>query len=153
MTELDAFIHRDSTDDTDDETSQDVLSVVTFSFGGARYVLAAEQAVCIIPMRPLTRLPGAHAGFAGAIQDRGRVIALLAHPLAVPGTHPAGVRVIVCSGARGLIGLPVASLDGLQELRIVGAPEHGSLLPQGGQAYTFIDARVLGGTCLEAAHG
>lgn len=152
MTELDAFIERD-VGTTQESSAAQALPVLMFSFAGAHYLLSAEQAVGIIPMRPLTRLPGAHVGLAGAIQDRGRVIALLAHPLAAAGVQPAGVRVVVCRGERGLLGVPVASLDGLHELRVGATPEHGALIAYEGRACTFIDARALSALCRDALGG
>lgn len=153
MTDLSAFVDEGIAGQGDGAGAAQSLPVVMFTFDDAGYVLAADRAVAIIPMRPITRLPGAHAGFAGALQDRGRIIALLSHPLAVGGAHAAGTRVIVCQVERGLLGIPVASLAGLQELHIRVVPEHAELITHDGQPYTFIDPRVLSEICGGAAGG
>ena len=96
MTGLQAFVEDDTQAGHLADAPQQSLPIILFSFAGDGFILAAEQAVATIPMVPVTRLPGAHPGFAGAIQDRGRVIGLLAHPLALAGKFPPGARVILC---------------------------------------------------------
>jgi chemotaxis signal transduction protein len=153
MTDLSMFVGQDVSSAQGAGESLRSLSVIVFTFDDSSYVLAADQAVAIIPMRPATRLPGAHSGFAGAIQDRGRVIALLAHPLAVAGSHSAAVRVIVCQAERGLLGIPVTTLAGLRELRVKGEPAHAGLISDDGNSFTFVDVRALSEICRHGAPG
>jgi chemotaxis signal transduction protein len=149
MGKLDAFVEADARAHEGAATTRHRV-VLAFSFADARYLVTAERVLGIIAMRHVTRIPGAHPGFAGAIQHRGRVIGLLAHPIAAPGSFGAGKRVLVCRAGRGLIGLPASTMHDHQELAIEPWPQHAATVEHDGHAYTFIDPETLGNACFGA---
>jgi chemotaxis signal transduction protein len=113
--------------------------------------VSVERVVRVISMRPVTRVPGAHPGLAGAIQDHGRVIGLLAHPLARGGVNAPAARTIVCRTDRGLLGLPVSEIHDQQAFAAHGQPDHGQVIEHDAHAYTFIDPEALGVVCRAGA--
>jgi hypothetical protein len=75
------------------------------------------------------------------IQDRGRIVVVMAHPAGVPPgpNPPEGKRIVVCNTARGHIGLPATSARAVGTFSLTAEPTPSSVHDSPMGAFTFLD--------------
>ena len=129
--------------------------VVVFRAGGERYAVALEAVrEVVVPQPPFARVPRAPPAVRGAMNLRGRVVAVveLAPLLGCPpdALGPAQGHVLILDRDRRALGLLVASVvgvDSLAEGDCDGPREPGGLsrgvAQLGGAAVTVLDADAL----------
>lgn len=110
---LDVFIDHDAVELAGRQTKAANVQrdLLVFEFGRDRFAVEARRVESVVPWKPPSRIPGADARVQGVIQDRGRIVVVMAHPAGVtPGPNPPeGKRIVVCNTARGHIGLPATN--------------------------------------------
>jgi chemotaxis signal transduction protein len=115
--------------------------LLVFEFGRDRFAVEARRVESVVPWKPPSRIPGTDSRVHGVIQDRGRIVVVMAHPAGItPGPNPPdGKRIVVCSTARGHIGLPAttARAVGAFSLRVEPTPLSVHDSPLG--AFTYLD--------------
>ena len=148
MNELDAFIpngpaHRN---DPSALAGKTVLDLLMFEFAGDAYAVRAGCVDGVVPWKAPSPVPGAGTRVRGVVQDRGRIVTVLAHPAGratTPSSDP--LRIIVCETPAGLVGLPASATRAVSSAEFAAEPVANGVydLPSG--ACTFIDPTRLDG--------
>lgn len=111
--ELEEFRGADLTADLDHAgiTAEVARDLLLFEYASDLYGVEAACVVGVVPWQPPVVVPGADARVSGVIQDRGRIVVVMAHPTAQVGGAPAQdpIRIVMCSTGRGHIGLPASA--------------------------------------------
>jgi hypothetical protein len=112
-----------------------------FRFGENTYALRAADVVGVIPWRTPVPLPRSDPRVGGVIQDRGRIVVLMAHPTGEPRT--AGefdpVRVIICPTECGYVGLPATATLLVGPVRYRSEPQPLETVDTDSGPVTFLD--------------
>ncbi|OFX22886.1 MAG: chemotaxis protein CheW [Anaeromyxobacter sp. RBG_16_69_14] len=129
--------------------------MVLFRAGGERFALPLEAVrEVVVPQLPFARVPRAAPAVRGAMNLRGRVVAVveLAPLLGLPADllEPAQGHVLILDRDRRGLGLLVASVLGVEtlvttappEARVPGGPAR-CVAQMGGGAVTVLDAEAL----------
>lgn len=104
----------------------------------------AESVDAVIAWLAPARLPCATAGFAGVVQDRGRIVAVLESPLgAGAGESRAGRRLIVCGTPRGFVGIPAETTRGVSTVELARDASAGELVDSSEGPLTIVDPVAL----------
>jgi purine-binding chemotaxis protein CheW len=130
--------------------------MVLFRAGGERFALPLEAVrEVVVPQLPFARVPRAAPAVRGAMNLRGRVVAVveLAPLLGLPADllEPAQGHVLILDRDRRGLGLLVASVLGVETLVATDPPDEArapgaaarSVAQVGGGAVTVLDAEVL----------
>lgn len=115
-----------------------------FEHAGVSFGVPAEAVDVVVAWSPPAPLPASVPGFAGVLQDRGRVVAILTSPLARPRTAEAEERrIVICKTRRGFVGLPCSRTRevGLVELAAPLVP--GEVVDSSAGPLVFVDPEVL----------
>jgi CheW-like domain len=115
--------------------------LLLFEYGRDRFAVEARRVESVVPWKPPSRIPGADGRVHGVIQDRGRIVVVMAHPAGItPGPNPpAGKRIVVCSTARGHIGLPASSARAVGPFTLSVEPTPLSVHDSPLGAFTYLD--------------
>ncbi len=120
---------------------QDLL---LFEHGGVAYGIRAESVDVVVAWSEPAPLPASVAGFAGVLQDRGRVVAILTSPL---GRSVAGEvesrRIVICKTRRGFVGLPCVRTREVGLVQLAAAPVPGEVVDSSAGPLVFVDAEHL----------
>jgi chemotaxis signal transduction protein len=140
--ELSEFREDDGTLDAS-EQGQDrtvVRELLLFEYGGYSFAVPAACVDSIIPWKVPAPVPGADPRVRGVIQDRGRIIVVMAHPT---GQAEAGVsdgsRIIICMGPRGHVGLPATTTNAVGPIEMHAAPIPYSVHDGPHEPFTYLD--------------
>jgi hypothetical protein len=140
---LDVFVDQDV-----DATHRDRASLaavprdlLVFEFGRDRFAVEARRVESVVPWRNPSRIPGTDARVHGVIQDRGRIVVVMAHPAGItPAPNPPeGKLIVVCSGARGHIGLPATSARAVGNFMLASEPVPLSVHDSPLGAFSYVD--------------
>lgn len=96
--------------------------LLVFELNGVGFAVTARRVDAVVAFKPPSPVPDGSPALAGVMQDAGRIIAVLHHPLGEqkqPGETPS--RIIVCLTERGLIGLPATHTHGIVPVAISGS--------------------------------
>jgi chemotaxis signal transduction protein len=115
--------------------------LLVFEFGRDRFAVEARRVESVVPWRMPSRIPGTDSRVHGVIQDRGRIVVVMAHPAGItPGpSPPEGKRIVVCNTARGHIGLPATSARAVGGFSLSVEPTPLSVHDSPLGAFTFLD--------------
>jgi len=126
--------------------------MVVFQAGGERFAVALEAVrEVVVPQPPFARVPRAGPAVRGAMNLRGRVVAVVALAplvdLAPDALAPAAGHVLVLDRGRRALGLLVASVLGVDEVESPAPGEAGAVVrgvaDAKGGAVTVLDADAL----------
>ena len=119
-------------------------SLLLFEHDGALLGVPAEAVDGVIAWRNPVRLPRASAGFAGVVQDRGRIVAVLESPLGGVKAEPrAARRLVVCATARGFLGLPADTTRGVTVVEFAIEPPPGEIVDSSEGPLTLVLPALL----------
>lgn len=115
--------------------------LLVFEFGRDRFAVEARRVESVVPWRTPSRIPGTDARVYGVIQDRGRIVVVMAHPAAIMPTAkpPAGKLIVVCSSVRGHIGLPATSARAVGNFSLASVPVQLSVHDSPLGAFAYVD--------------
>lgn len=139
---LDVFIDEDALATHAARTAAVVQrDLLVFEYGRDRFAVEAQRVESVVPWKAPSRIPGADSRVDGVIQDRGRIVVVMAHPAGItPGPNrPEGKRIVVCSTARGHIGLPATSARAVGSFSLGVEPTPLSVHDSPLGAFTFLD--------------
>ncbi len=141
--ELEEFVvqTQDELRSAEDERSGRNLDSFLFKYGDRTYAIRAVDVVGVIPWRAPVPLPRSDPRVSGVIQDRGRIVVLMAHPTGEPRTagEVAIVRVIICSTEYGYVGLPASATLRVGAVRYASDPQALSTVDTDVGPVTFLD--------------
>ncbi|MCB9596743.1 MAG: chemotaxis protein CheW [Sandaracinaceae bacterium] len=118
--------------------------LLLFEHGGVAYAVPASSVDVVVAWNPPAPLPASVPGFAGVLQDRGRVVAILTSPLARPRAGETEERrIVICSTRRGFIGLPCVRTSDVGPVRLAAAPVPGEVVDSSRGPVVFVDPELL----------
>jgi hypothetical protein len=115
--------------------------LLVFEFGRDRFAVEAQRVESVVPWKAPSRIPGTDTRVRGVIQDRGRIVVVMAHPSgSAPGPNPPeGKRIVVCNTARGHIGLPATTARAVGNFTLGSEPTALSVHDSPLGAFTYLD--------------
>lgn len=120
--------------------SRVVKDLLVFEFAKERFAVEASRVDGVVPWKTPARVPGADARVRGVIQDRGRIVVLMAHPAGLQKpSSPDGKRIVVCSTPRGHIGLPATATNSVGPVELLSEPTPLSIYDSKLGAFTYLD--------------
>lgn len=120
---------------------QDLL---LFEHAGVSYAVPAGAVDVVVAWNDPAPLPASVAGFAGVLQDRGRVVAILTSPLARPRRAEAvDRRIVICATRRGFIGLPCERTSEVGPVQLAAPPIPGEVVDSSRGPLVFVDPERL----------
>jgi chemotaxis signal transduction protein len=147
---LDVFVDEEAHRARDEQAAQASVhrDLLVFEFGRDRFAVDARRVESVVPWRAPSRIPGTDARVHGVIQDRGRIVVVMAHPAGItPGPNPPeGKLIVVCNSARGHIGLPASSARAVGNFSLSTEPSKLSVHDSAFGAFTFVDPFDYGAT-------
>jgi chemotaxis signal transduction protein len=124
--ELEAFREPEDALATPTESSKSAVSrdLLLFEYDQDLYGIGATCVVGVVPWKVPAIVPGVDARVQGVIQDRGRIVVVMAHPAARVGARPEQepTRIVVCATARGHIGLPAVATRSVGRVELAVEP-------------------------------
>lgn len=119
-------------------------ALLLFEFDEALLGVPAESVDAVIAWRKPAPLPCATSGFAGVVQDRGRIVAVLDSPVAGSARGPrAARRLIVCVTPRGFVGLPADGTRGVAVVELAAAHSGDALVDSSEGPLVVVDPSAL----------
>jgi chemotaxis signal transduction protein len=99
----------------------DLHDLLVFELGGDCFAVEATKVASVVTYRAPAPVPSGAAALAGVVQDAGRIIAVMHHPLGRnDGDGEPPTRLVVCHCARGLIGFPAHVTHGIIQTPVEG---------------------------------
>ncbi len=125
--ELSAFLQESNERGRDQVDRRATVScdLLVFEYMNDLFAVPASCVDSIITWKTPTPLPGADPRVRGVIQDRGRIVMLVAHPTGKRNEVLLSVepkRVIVCATPRGHVGLPATTTRAVGAIELAGVP-------------------------------
>lgn len=120
--------------------------LLLFEYGSALYAVPASRALGVVPFRKPVPVPGLDPRVHGVIQDRGRIIMVLAHPAGKTGVVDSATgttRVVICATARGLIGLPALATRAVGRVELNAEPSAFSVHESSHGLFTYLEPQAL----------
>jgi chemotaxis signal transduction protein len=129
----------------EDERAGHELILLVFEHGGVLYAVPASAVDAVVAWHKPAPLPASIPGFAGVVQDRGRIVAVLISPLgkAVEQGGEAPRRIVICSTPRGFLGLPCAETRHIGSVRLASEPAGGDLVDSSSGPVVYVDPITL----------
>jgi hypothetical protein len=123
--------------------SRDLL---LFEYESDLYGITATCVVGVVPWKVPAVVPGVDMRVQGVIQDRGRIVVVMAHPAARAGARPSQepTRIVVCATARGHIGLPAMTTRSVGKVEIVSEPVPLSVYESESGPFIYLDPSRYG---------
>jgi len=126
--------------------------LLVFSYHEVLFAVDATAADTVIPWREPMPLPGVASEVLGVVQDRGRIVTVLAHPAGSPVTDRAPLsRIIVCLTPRGHLGLPASGTKGVTTLEIPTSTAAGQILDTPLGAATYVRPQEIASRLVKSA--
>jgi chemotaxis signal transduction protein len=118
-----------------------VRDLLVFEFAGAMYAVDAVHVDDVIPWRTPIPLPRSERHILGVVQDRGRIVVVLASPTASgeEGTGGTATRILVCSTRRGCVGLPASATRAVGPVEMTQVPSPRAVLDTSAGVLTYLD--------------
>jgi hypothetical protein len=124
-----------------------VRELLIFECGSSRLAVSALLVDSVVAWKRPVTVPGSDSRVRGVIQDRGRVVVIMAHAdggatEAVAGEYK---RIVICVTPRGLVGLPASGTSSVGSVELSGEPTPGTVYdsPKGPFLYVDPSAGVL----------
>ncbi len=119
--------------------------MLVFALGTTGFVVEAHFVDTGIGWREPVLVPRAGTPLRGVIQDRGRIVAVLAHPTGGSGSASAAqpLRIVVCRTPHGFVGLPATSARTVCEVELRGPVSAGGVVDTSAGLLTLIDPEEL----------
>jgi chemotaxis signal transduction protein len=138
---LNDFIDAEASErSVDVRESRVVRELLVFEFGQDRFAVDATCVEGVVPWKAPSRIPGADSRVRGVIQDRGRIVVLMAHPAGLQKASTTdGKRIVVCSTPRGHIGLPATATTSVGAVELLTVPTPLSIHDSKLGAFTYLD--------------
>jgi chemotaxis signal transduction protein len=117
-----------------------VRELLVFEYSGDAYAVLASCVAGVVPWKAPARVPGADRKVAGVIQDRGRIVVLMAHPTGRQCESLTDAkRVVVCVTNRGYIGLPASVTRSVGPVELDAEPGAFSVHDSARGPFTYLD--------------
>lgn len=122
---LDAFL--DDIDPSPSPSSKGAVitrDLLVFAYRSHFYAVDVHHVEGVIAWRNAATVPGADARVRGVMQDKGRIVVLMAHPSgrALSAESHDGCRIIVCATPGGHLGLPADSTQAVGPVELSEEP-------------------------------
>lgn len=126
-----------------------VHDLLVFEYAGDLYAVSASQVDAVVPWKDPAPVPGADPNVLGVIQDRGRIVVVMAHPTGrVVGDLRTGSaakaepkRVVICTTPRGHVGLPAFATNAVGPLELASEPIALTIQDSRHGPITYLDPR------------
>ncbi len=118
-----------------------VRDLLLFEYGGYSFAVGAECVDSVVPWKTPAAVPGVDPRVRGVIQDRGRVVVVMAHPTgqASPAVRADPSRIIICTTPRGHVGLPAATTNAVGPVELPAEPIPYSVHDSARGPFTYLD--------------
>jgi chemotaxis signal transduction protein len=128
--ELDQFLdpREAGADDHADAQVTIVCDLLLFDYDGDLYAVPATSVDSVVAWKAPAPVPGTDARVLGVVQDRGRIVIVMAHPTGEarpPGTGPPS-RIVICETPRGHVGVPAKATTAVEPVSLSSEPTPGS---------------------------
>lgn len=117
--------------------------LLIFHFGALQLAVPAEAVDAVISFRRPSPIPLSDVVWAGVVQDRGRVVAVLRKPFESAGDIASARRILVCRTRRGYVGIPARRTRGVFDVGLAHEPIPGEVLASTEGNLTFLDPPYL----------
>jgi chemotaxis signal transduction protein len=117
-----------------------VRELLLFEYGGYCFAVPAVCVDSVVPWKSPAPVPGADPRVRGVIQDRGRIIVVVAHPTGQAGAGEVdGSRIIICVSPRGHVGLPATTTNSVGAIELPAEPTPYSVHDGPFGPFTYLD--------------
>jgi hypothetical protein len=118
-----------------------VRDLLLFEYAGYSFAVPAECVDSVVPWKAPATVPGADPRVRGVIQDRGRIVVVMAHPTGQEGAAGGvdGARIIICTTPRGHVGLPAAATNAVGPVELPAEPTPYSVHDGLRGPFTYLD--------------
>lgn len=126
---------------SDERTTSFARDVFVFRYGEETYAVSAGRVAGVIPWRDPVPLPRSNPRVSGVIQDRGRIVVMMVHPLG-EGTEEANAecrRIVICESERGYVGLPASSTVTVGSIQFAHEPNPMGTVDSSVGVVTYLD--------------
>lgn len=128
----------------DESSSGPERDLLLFVYSGVSYGIPAEAVDVVIAWDDPAPLPASLPGFAGVLQDRGRVVSVLASPLGRPVEGRVEARrIVICATARGFLGLPCTATREVGPVTLAATPTPGEVVDSSEGPIVYVDPEAL----------
>jgi chemotaxis signal transduction protein len=118
-----------------------VRDLLVFRYLDDLYGIPAACVEGVIPWKAPVPIPGADRRVQGVIQDRGRIVVLMAHPTGRSDREasPESKRIVICATPRGNVGLPATSTNAVGPVELAVEPTPFALHDSRLGPFTYLD--------------
>jgi chemotaxis signal transduction protein len=118
-----------------------VRDLLVFRYLDDLYAIPAGCVESVIPWRAPVPMPGVDRRVLGVIQDRGRIVVLMAHPTGRGDRAVAteSKRIVICATPRGNVGLPATSTSAVGPVELTAEPTPFALHDSSLGPFTYLD--------------
>jgi chemotaxis signal transduction protein len=142
--ELEAFRGEPEHDVPRASTAKVERAVLVFEYDAHMFAVDAKAIDAVVAWRDPTPVPQGDEWLLGVLQERGRIVAVLRHPLGRAETSAqAPLRVIVCATKRGLLGLPTTATKAVDSIAFDEEPVHAMAVDSSAGVVTYVDVALL----------
>jgi chemotaxis signal transduction protein len=120
--------------------------LLVFEYARSLFAVPASGVEGVVPFRTPVTVPGLDARVQGVIQDRGRIIMVLSHPAGRSGVvdfATNATRIVICTTARGLIGLPALATRAVGRVELDAEPSVFGVYESSHGAFTYLEPQAL----------
>ena len=134
-----------SDDDSEQHESDHVEKLLLFNYGNAMFGVKAQDVDTVIAWRAPSPLPQSGTNLWGVLQDKGRVVAVLAEPIESenPKLPETCKRILICSTPSGLVGLPATTTRGVEVIKMDEEAIHATVIDSEQGALTYLEPEKL----------
>ena len=142
--ELEAFRGEPGHNDVRDVAPKFERAVLIFEFDNHTFAIDAAAIDAVVAWREPAPVPQGDAWLLGVLQERGRIVTVIKHPLGRTETcRFTPSRVIVCSTERGLLGLPTTVTKTVDTVAFEQEPIHANSVVSSIGVVTYVDVAEL----------
>ena len=116
-------------EDVSDAEVSFAADVLLFDYGGDLFAVPAQTVDSVVAWKAPAPVPGNDARVRGVVQDRGRIVVVMAHPTgqARPEAPGEPKRIVICETPRGHVGVPATTTAAVESLSLPSEPASGSV--------------------------
>ena len=118
-----------------------ICDLLVFEYGECVFAVPAQCVDGVVPWKSPAVVPGIDERVSGVIQDRGRIVVVMAHPsgqIAQSGQVTAN-RIIICSTSSGYVGLPATTTTSVGPVELSSKPIPSSVYDSQSGPFTYLD--------------
>jgi chemotaxis signal transduction protein len=106
-----------------------VADVLLFDYEGDLFAVPAETVDSVVAWKAPAPVPGNDGRVRGVVQDRGRIVVVMAHPTgqARPQASNEPKRIVICETSRGHVGVPATTTAAVESVSLPTEPTPGSV--------------------------